>query len=233
VSEHQIDGPGSRDNETRDTEGNASGIITSERPRIPPLATGTAILISESLLLTAGHAVCGKGGEVYALSPGFEASLIDAASVWEGKNLDASRYTFEVIDRIFEPSASGSEYTDLAILKIDKVRFPHPVTLDFNIKPRQGKPIDVIGYPSNYDEKWIKKAHTQIMDVQSSFQDVLGLLPKWRVVISTGEIITVDKINIRYKLSTTPGMSGGAVVYEGKVIGMYPNTEMVLWLRLL
>lgn len=220
VSEHQMDGPGPKDNKPRDTEGNTTGIITSERPRIPPLATGTAILISESLLLTAGHVVCGKGGEVYALSPGFEAPVIDAASVWEGKNLDASRYTFEVIDRIFEPSSSGSEYIDLAILKIDKVRFPHPVTLDFNVKPRQGKPVDVIGYPSNYDEKWIKKAHAQITDVKSSFKDVLEFLPKWRVVTSTGEIISVDKINIRYKLSTTPGMSGGAVVYEGKVIGI-------------
>jgi V8-like Glu-specific endopeptidase len=205
----------SKDNDTN-TQGNTTGIV-SEQPQKPVLCTGTAILISESLLLTAGHAVGGKGSKVYALPPGFEASLIDASSVWEGKNLDASRYTFEVVDRIFQPS--GSDYIDLAVLKIDSVRFPHPVSLGYTGKPRQGKPIDVIGYPSNYSEKWIKNAHRQITDVQSSFQDVLGLLPKWRVVTSTGEIVSVDKNNIRYKVSTTPGMSGGAVLYEGKVIG--------------
>jgi V8-like Glu-specific endopeptidase len=215
VSEHHPD-LHPKDSDTN-TEGNTTGIITCEQPQKPILCTGTAILISKSFLLTAGHAVGGKGCKVYALPPGFEASLIDASSVWEGKNLDASRYTFEVVDRIFQ--RSGPDYIDLAVLKIDSVCFPHPVSLGYNVKPRQGKPIDVIGYPSNYNEKWIKKAHGQITDVQSSFQDVLGLLPKWKVVISTGEIISVDKNNIRYKLSTTPGMSGGAVLYEGKVIG--------------
>lgn len=216
VSKHPADAHSKDD--TGVTEGNTTEIIAREPPQKPVLCTGTAILISESLLLTAGHAVNGKGCKVYALPPGFEASLIDASSLWEGKNLDVSRYTFEVVDRIFQPS--GSDYIDLAVLKINSVCFPHPVTLDYNVKPRPGNPIDVIGYPSNYNEKWIKKAHAQISDVQSSFQDVLGLLPKWRVVTSTGEIISVDKNNIRYKLSTTPGMSGGAVLYEGNVIGM-------------
>src|SRR2546430_3378701 len=182
------------------------------------LCTGTAILIGKSLLLTAGHAVSGKGCRVYALPPGFEAPVIDSSSVWEGNNLEQSpRYTFEVVDRIFE--ASGSDYIDLAVLKIDSVCFPHPVTLDYTVKPHQGTPIDVIGYPSNYNEKWIKKAHEQIKDVQSSFQDVLGLLPKWRVVTSTGKVISVGKNNIRYNLSTTPGMSGGAVFFYGKGFG--------------
>jgi V8-like Glu-specific endopeptidase len=215
VSEYHPD-PHSKDNDTI-MEGNTMGTVTCQQSHNTILSTGTAVLISKSLLLTAGHAVGKKGCKVYALPPGFEASLIDASSVWEGKNLPVCRYTFEVFDRIFQ--RIGSDYIDLAVLKIDSVGFPHPVSLGYNIKPRQGKPIDVIGYPSNYNEKWIKEAHGQITDVQSSFQDVLGLLPKWRVVTSTGEIISVDKNNIRYKLSTTPGMSGGAVLYEGKVIG--------------
>jgi V8-like Glu-specific endopeptidase len=206
---------GVKHNETMNKRNKITTETRSERPTM--VCTGTAFFISEHLLLTAGHTVGAKGTKVYGVEPGFEAQEINAYDVLKGINLEACRYTFEVVDRIFEQSQS--DYLDLAILKIDSVHFPRPVSVDFMIQATEGTPVDVIGYPSNYNEHWIKGNHDQVTNVAVAFRDVLDLLPKWRVVASTGEIISVDENNIRYRLSTAPGMSGAVVLYAGKAIG--------------
>lgn len=82
-----------------------------------------------------------------------------------------------------------------------------------------GERVDVMGYPV-YNQEWFLDRHRNLSDPEDSFRSAaLLLIPPWHLVNSTGKILSVGN-RPSYSLSTGSGMSGGATVYKGKVIGM-------------
>ena len=156
-----------------------------------------------------------KGSIVYGQPAGQDQVEMDPRKVWTGH---ATRQGFKVLDKVH--TKHGSSWLDIAILETtNDATFGYPVEIDFDVQLTLGDCVDTVGYPANYDELWIKEHHPTIPDASLAIQQAIIILPKWRLVVSSGNLISTGN-NPEYKLSTCGGMSGGPVVYKGKVIGM-------------
>ena len=78
--------------------------------------------------------------------------------------------------------------------------------------------VDVLGYPGTIGNDFVMKHPEFELKVKEGKEVAGALLPEWKLVVSRGKIQSVGD-TVSYKLSTCPGMSGGCVVYKGKVIG--------------
>jgi hypothetical protein len=81
-----------------------------------------------------------------------------------------------------------------------------------------GDRVDVVGYPV-YNQEWFLDHHPSLANPEDSYRSsALLLIPPWHLVSSAGKLLSIgDKPS--YSVSTGSGMSGGATVYKGKVIG--------------
>jgi V8-like Glu-specific endopeptidase len=115
--------------------------------------------------------------------------------------------------------ASDADIASLEILGRG-IRFQR-VVYDTNATPQVNDIVDVIGYPGNYDERWLENQHKHIIDDTDNLMTVAtDILPKWRLSVTCGPFLEIG-VEGTYHLSTCGGMSGGPVVYNGKVIGIY------------
>ena len=127
-----------------------------------------------------------------------------------------------VVKNLFT-GVSGPSDTDLALLTVGTAcNGPRGIELSTQLPP-PGAVVDVIGYPGEPVQKWLKKKLGNINDLARTLETVNTLLPKMTLTISRGTINSCTVTNyITYNVSTVPGMSGSCLLYEGKVIGRSP-----------
>ena len=117
---------------------------------------------------------------------------------------------------------------DIASLQIlgQGIRFQR-VVYETNVIPQVDNVVDVIGYPGNYDERWLENQHEHLIYETDTLTTVrTDILPKWFLSVMCGPLLEVGDEGA-YRLSTCGGVSGGPVVYNGKVIDMKPSSACI------
>jgi len=175
---------------------------------------GTAFFVSENYLLTAAHNVVPKIGKVIKTSiryPGL-------------KRLDPTGGTFKCSLVAVMPGYNPAAYKpleDMAILECsghDSLDFLHLSTDEL---PSEVV-VHVVGYPGKITEEWLKARHRNLDDYGSSNTAALELLPQGRLTVTEGRISTIADGIASYEISTSEGMSGGCLLYNGRVYGTIP-----------
>lgn len=175
----------------------------------------TAFFIDRKHLLTAGHNLCKKNAglkRVQVIEPG--RSYLDSTKLAQGKYYGI---ICEVVCNIY--NENGSYEADIALLHTGSFSWPNSLELS-TVSPPNGSTVDVIGYPAELNSAWMR-TQGNLQDIEESLAIVEKLLPKQTPSISRGTVVNTGAM-ISYNLSTVPGMSGACVVYEGKVIGIFP-----------
>ena len=126
-----------------------------------------------------------------------------------------SRIECTVLDTLYGHKDKTS-HDDIAILDAGSYISGHIVPLSL-ILPSAGEVLDIVGYPGQITTAWLGK-HDAIDNVDLAKPIADKLLPDRTLIASRGRTESVSTL-IHYHLSTSPGMSGGCVVYKGKVIG--------------
>ena len=206
--------------------------IVSESAKVGSLSVATAFFISPKILVTAHHAVPAKPGSVVCFQiPGLPLCDKSAENVWLGIN-GVTRFQCRVKSCPAIPSD-----VDIACMEIigkgncfgfvdchDESDIPSPEDSPLKI----GDPVDVLGYTGAYDEIWLERNHTDVSNPADLMNVAVDILPKWHLAVSYGTVISTGQ-KLTYSLSTCGGMSGGPVVWKGKVIGYYsPSPEHTL-----
>lgn len=172
---------------------------------------GTAFFVSENYLLTAAHNVVPRSGKIIKTSiryPGLK---------W----IDPTGGTIKCSLIAVMPGYNPTTYKaleDLAILKCsghDSLDFLHLSTDEL---PSEA-PVHVVGYPGEITEEWLKARHRNLDDYGSSNAAALKLLPQRRLTVTEGKISAMTDGIASYEISTAEGMSGGCLLYNGRVYG--------------
>ena len=175
----------------------------------------TAFFIDRKHLLTAGHNLCKKNAglkRVQVIEPG--RSYLDSTKLAQGKYYGI---ICKVVCNLY--NENGSYENDIALLHTGSFSWPNYLELS-TVSPPNGGIVDVIGYPAELNSAWMR-TQGSLRDIDESLATVEKLLPKRTLSISRGAVVKTGAI-ISYNLSTVPGMSGACVLYEGRVIGIFP-----------
>jgi len=182
---------------------------------------GTAFFISATRLLTAAHNVKGSKdksniSQINVSRPGL--SVVNAFSLAK-KQMETIACT--VIDKTYEPVDDLGNYMDIAILDSNGYHVPEDKWLTLTTaRPSPKSTVAVIGYPGEIQLRWISDHGGLVDDEDKAQSDAKALLPRGRLTLSRG--VTRENLQhiVRYNVSTCPGMSGGCVLLDGKVVGM-------------
>jgi V8-like Glu-specific endopeptidase len=179
---------------------------------------GTAFFIDPKHLVTAGHNVFVKETKdstkrIRITYPGL--SHVNYTQLMDG---EISTIDCTLIKSFY--IKDGSHEKDIALLhagshnSADFVHLPTdiPVTTNDNLEL-----VDVIGYPGEFNSKWMKTQ--KVKDVDQSLDAVAKLLPRRTLTVTRGVLKSIST-TVAYDLSTCPGMSGSCVLYKGNVIGI-------------
>ena len=178
---------------------------------------GTAFFVSENLLLTAAHNVVPRSGKVTKISVRYEGL----------KRIEPTGTTFKCRIVSVMPRNDASTYDpleDLAILEClghDSPYFLHLSTAEL---PPEAT-VHVIGYPGKITEDWLKARHPELDDYDSSHAAANELLPQGTLTATEGKISSIKDGYAVYQISTVGGMSGGCLLYNGKVHGIKPRSK--------
>jgi V8-like Glu-specific endopeptidase len=171
---------------------------------------GTAFFVGPRTLLTAGHNVVNhqKSGARFLISlPGVAEINVDKLL-----NEEIAAAVCTVVKYSYELKYP---HKDIAVLASGYIS---PDYLEIGNKSLAlGSTVDVLGYPGDMNSWWLRK-HRGLANADQSKEQAEKLLPRRRLVVSEGTVETVNTL-ITYKISTCPGMSGSALLYEGKVYG--------------
>ena len=175
---------------------------------------GTAFFISAHHLLTAAHYVPAEHNlEVEITYPGGGTDF----STVEDSMISTIRCT--VLARL--NTASKDHTNDIAVLDAgSNIRVANPLSLAKAVPP-VGAEVDVIAYPNlglNVGTEWIQRHN--VSDVDEVIIGAVRLHPYRKLSISRGPIVSIDD-SISYRLSSTVGMSGGCVLYQGHVVAVH------------
>jgi V8-like Glu-specific endopeptidase len=176
---------------------------------------GSAFFISPTLLLTAGHNILGPPNvkvNVRIGRPG--APYINYAAALHRK---IPTIVCKIVASLYKSQRSPSHH-DIAIL--DAGTYDNGSSY-LNLSPASPTPsskVNVVGYPGSAKQEWLM-CHDGITDAENGRRKTADMFPAQRMTITSGPVNTVSS-TISYKLSTIPGMSGGCVLHEGKVIGI-------------
>ena len=188
---------------------------------------GTAFFVSPTILLTASHSALKEGQTVRAQLPGTERVEMNDEAVCK-RELKKLGKTLKM--RVVKAFFTGrhAQWTDLAILETTGLDCDEWVELDLESQLEPGDKVDVVGYPGYHDRDRMLILHSELKhNIDEAMSDADILLPPGQLSVSFGEIIRDGK-NPTYRLSTTAGMSGGAVVFNGKVIGMLTVVQLLI-----
>jgi len=181
-----------------------------------PYFVGTGFFISPTILVTAAHAVCESATIVYGTQSTLKSTRVSAPRDIFTGTPGVMRLEFKVLKRIIE---SGPPRIDIAILKVSEgIRWGQFIHIDVSVEDRNiGDRVDVLGYP-RYNEDWFNRMHPQLTNPLQGFVDAIQTLQTQKLNISTGSLLSVGEY-YTYRLSSSPGMSGGPVMCGSKAIG--------------
>ena len=183
---------------------------------------GTAIWISESRLITAGHVVTGTRGAILRV----RVSLPGVSHVDPGHLAKKQIHSIECtpIKNFYKRNRAIQDPPnprDIAILDAGSYKAPsgrYLSSIAGSIIPPPKSTIDVVGYPGYIKPDWID-AHEGLNDSNKGQRDAESLLPRGHLTVTRGVAHESIGSVFRYNISTCPGMSGGCVLFNGKVIG--------------
>jgi hypothetical protein len=171
--------------------------------------SGTAFFISETVLLTAGHLLrhpCTK--TIVVQLPG-----TTPAELYVDDLFTARSDTIEC-----KVLGNGYPDVDLCVLQVlGDYRANQYLDL-MRTDLSKGTPLDVVGYPGDYNDRYIKKMHSGRIEGRQGVQEVGDLFPKCELIVSHGSADTGGH-HPRYLLSTVIGMSGSPVLIDGRAMG--------------
>lgn len=172
--------------------------------------SGTAFFFAHNLLLTAAHNVIPRtdGGRIIKIGFAYMGrSIVDCNTPTNECIVTALHY------------AHKSMSQDIAILKCP--RHYAPTFLSLSADPLgKGDVVHVIGYPGEISSDWLKDAHDSLNDLQTSLCRSEVLLPKDTLTVTEGIMESMQDGKLSYRISTSHGMSGSPVLYNGKVHGI-------------
>lgn len=188
---------------------------TSADGKVVAQYLGSAFFISPTLLLTAGHNIreppnvkvsvrIGKPGTAYI---NYAAALHRLIPTIVCK-IVASLYKY--------PHSPSHE--DIAILDTGTYENGSSYLKLSPVLPSLSSKVNVVGYPGSVKQEWLM-CHDGINDAEDGRRKTADMFPAQRMTITSGPVNQVTS-TISYKLSTIPGMSGGCVLHDGKVIGI-------------
>ena len=173
---------------------------------------GTAFFVSENRLLTAAHNVVPKSGKATKISVRYEGL----------KKIEPTGPTFKcqlVATMSGHKSSVYDPIDDLAILECCGHDSPYFLHLCTDELPPTAI-VHVIGYPGEITEEWLITRHPGLDDYASSHHAAHQLLPQGMLTATEGRISDIAQGTASYKISTVGGMSGGCLLYNGKVYGI-------------
>jgi V8-like Glu-specific endopeptidase len=175
---------------------------------------GTAFFISEKLLLTAGHNIFASPNVKVKLritipgTPYFQESGVGSRN--SGPTIDC-----KLVGTLYK-NQNVPWHHDIAILDAGTYNASSYVRLSSELTSLPAK-VNVIGFPGNVSWGWLR-CHEGLADVPVNRRATDDMFPANRMTITSGQVESLGQ-TISYKLSTTPGMSGGCVLYNGYAIG--------------
>ena len=179
----------------------------------PTYQYGTAFFIGPTTLITAAHLVPDNKRKIVAQLPG----TLRATAFVEKLFTKDHRRRFETFE--CKCLGTGLPDADIAILQVSG-NYEAKVYLEIEysgLKPND--PVDVVGYPGMYDERYVLSMYPDLLD-EDSMDDVFALFPKRRLVVTHGPVV-LGGIMPTYQLSTIAGMSGSPVILNGKAKGKH------------
>ena len=176
-------------------------------------STGTGFFVSEDLILTAKHTVVPDHGKVLRIATRCEGLKI----------IEQDTPTWECQLVAVMPKADPINYNpleDLAILRCPGHYSPRFLHLSAD-KLENEMVVHIIGYPGAVKQTWLRSRHESLKgNPLSNVELVQKFLPQRTLTVTEGSISEVVGGCARYTVSTVPGMSGGCLLYQGKVCGM-------------
>jgi hypothetical protein len=172
----------------------------------------TAFFVSETKLLTAGHNIAGVYDRVTRISisvPGTSQVLSREMSLHKIPLIDC-----KLVGTLYK--RGGPYHKDIAILDSGSFRSPDYVQLSSLIPPKDAL-VDVVGYPGEITREWIE-TQWGLKNLTQGAEDAKKLLPAGSLTVTRGKVEDSEE-TMSYHISTSPGMGGSCVLYQGCVIG--------------
>jgi len=182
---------------------------------------GTAFFISPTILLTAGHLAPHKGEKVIIQVPGKLVISRHYSNLWRASASKTADDSEVITCKVLKTLYKGKIDIDISILKCSHYRASTWVAIDMSLPLNMESTIDLVGYPSAPSIQYLSQVQGFNLSA-SDWNGVNSVLPMFELVVSHGKVVQEDDISPRYKLSTTYGMSGAAIVFQGKVVGKRP-----------
>ena len=192
----------------------------------------TAFFVGKSTLLTAAHSVVVVPKEL-SKNIKIKIRLFNPGQVCHDMNEVRAGRPFTIVCRVLaylSPSNLEKPYTtkndmcqDIAILSAKPMESASVLKLSSESIP-PGAIVDVIGYPGEQEIKWLLRNHENLRDKVNIKMRGEALLPPGSMVVTRGltmEDTTGTSLTL-YTNSTSPGLSGSCLVYNGKVCGINP-----------
>jgi hypothetical protein len=171
---------------------------------------GTAFFFAPNYLLTAAHNVYGNNGKYLRVT------LPEVHHV-KLNNLLSGTHMLEctLVATVYGKDKIVNDLNDIAILRCGYIS-EHYLNLSKDLPPKNAE-VNVVGYPGEFKIAWIG-SQTAIKDKDQGLA-AAGILFPPRKVTATQGLVTENGELISYRLSSCPGMSGGCLLYNGKVVG--------------
>jgi Trypsin len=170
---------------------------------------GTAFFVSEQLLITAGHNVVSEQGSIGKIR-------ITYGGLKKVRLSKCATIECNIVDILYDPTDISK---DIAILECPTLLSPSSLRISADILTVDTT-VHIIGYPGEIKDTWLREAHSQLNDYRASMIASKILLPEMTLTATEGTIEEVYAGRALYKLSTSKGMSGGCLLYEGKAYGI-------------
>lgn len=176
---------------------------------------GTAFFVTEKHLLTAGHNVCNSLGTVISIRIAYP-----GVKVYDESEKMATFDCILLKTLYSDDVQNGRLAKDVAILRCEAHNGGSYLPLSSDQLPLNAV-VDILGYPAFGHDSCISR-HSDLTNSKTSETSSKILLPPKTLMVTRGTVEKMDDGLISYKVSTCPGMSGGCLLFDGKVYGMIP-----------
>jgi V8-like Glu-specific endopeptidase len=137
---------------------------------------------------------------------------IDSGELWNSVDNGSDNFKCRVIATLYR-----RKNIDVSILKSIGYQATTWIPIDTTTRLAKDFAVDILGYPGDHSLAYLSKLHH--LRLGPADRDQLeSILPHLELIVSHGNVLEAND-RVFYRLSTTGGMSGGPVIYNGKAVG--------------
>ena len=114
---------------------------------------------------------------------------------------------------------------DISVLKTDRYAASTWIQIDTSMPLITNSEIDIVGYPGPIVQEKLEEVQGFNL-LPSDLSKVATIFPPRQLIVSHGKILEESSVTPRYKLSTTFGMSGSPVIFQGKAVGQFSKVRV-------